>query len=109
MKYIRYTPRKANQLLSLIRNKKLNKAFEILSFIRKSVSMTNIIKKMLKNALANVGQLDINYYENFIVKEAWVGQGPTLKRIHPGPRGRGMPIKKRTVHITLVVAQIIKE
>jgi large subunit ribosomal protein L22 len=109
MKYIRYTPRKANQLLGLIRSKKLNKAFEVLSFVRKSVYITNIIKKMLKTALANIGRLDINCYENFFVKEAWIGQGPMLKRIQPGPRGRGMPIKKRTVHITLVIEQIIKE
>jgi large subunit ribosomal protein L22 len=108
MKYIRYTPRKANQIIGLIRNKRLSEAFEILSFIHKSVSITTVIKKMLKNALANIGKFDVNYYKNFVIKEAWIGQGPTLKRIHPGPRGRGMPIKKRTVHITLVVMQIIK-
>jgi large subunit ribosomal protein L22 len=108
MKYIRYTPRKANQILTLIRRKKLDKVFGVLSFINKSMAITTILNKMLKNALANIGYLHNSCdASNFILKEAWVGQGPTLKRFVAGPRGRAMPIKKRTVHITLVIEKII--
>ena len=99
-KFVRYTPRKVNQVLSLIRNKKVEKAFETLSFLPKSA--TTLIEKVLKSAVANAGKL--KDYSGLKVKEAWVGNGPILKRMRPGPMGRGMPIKKRTSHLTIVVS-----
>ena len=98
-KFVRYTPRKVNQVLTLIRNKKVEKAFEILSFLPKSSA--TLVEKVLKSATANAGKL--NDYSGLKVKEAWVSAGPILKRMRPGPQGRGMPIKKRTVHLTIVV------
>jgi large subunit ribosomal protein L22 len=98
-KFVRYTPRKVNQVLTLIRNKKVEKAFEILSFLPKSAG--TLVEKVLKSATANSGRL--KDYSGLKVKEAWVGNGPTLKRMRPGPQGRGMPVKKRTAHLTIVV------
>ena len=98
-KFVRYTPRKVNQVLSLIRNKRVSKAFEILSFLPKSAG--TLVEKVLKSATANSGKL--KDFSNLKVKEAWVGNGPILKRMRPGPMGRGMPIKKRTSHLTIVV------
>ncbi|MDR0822371.1 MAG: 50S ribosomal protein L22 [Endomicrobium sp.] len=98
-KFVRYTPRKVNQVLSLIRGKSVIKAAEILAFLPKSAA--TVIDKVLKSAVANSGSLkDISSYT---VKEAWVGSGTTLKRMRPGPQGRGMPIKKRMAHLTVVV------
>ncbi|MDR2437339.1 MAG: 50S ribosomal protein L22 [Endomicrobium sp.] len=102
-KFVRYTPRKVNQVLSLIRNKKIEKAFEVLSFLPKSAA--TLVKKVLKSATANSGKL--NDFSGLKVKEAWVGNGPILKRMRPGPQGRGMPIKKRTAHLTIVVTDIV--
>jgi large subunit ribosomal protein L22 len=99
-KFVRYAPRKVNQVLTLIRNKKVEKAFEILSFLPKSSSV--LVEKVLKSATANSGKL--KDYSGLKVKEAWVGNGPILKRMRPGPMGRGMPIKKRTSHLTIVVS-----
>jgi len=99
VKFVRYTPRKVNQVLTLIRNKRVEQAFEILSFLPKSAA--TLVDKVLKSAVANAGKL--KDYSNLKVKEAWVGGGPTLKRMRPGPQGRGMPVKKRTVHLTIVV------
>ena len=98
-KFVRYTPRKTNQILSLIRNKRVENAFEILSFLPKSAA--TLVEKVLKSAVANAGKL--KDYSGLKVKEAWVGNGPILKRMRPGPMGRGMPIKKRTAHLTIVV------
>jgi large subunit ribosomal protein L22 len=98
-KFVRYAPRKVNQVLTLIRNKKVEKAFEILSFLPKSSS--TLVEKVLKSATANSGKL--KDYSGLKVKEAWVGNGTILKRMRPGPMGRGMPIKKRTSHLTIVV------
>jgi ribosomal protein L22, bacterial type len=101
-KFVRYTPRKVNQVCTLIRGKKVEKAFETLTFLPKSA--TTLVEKVLKSATANSGKL--KDYSNLKVKEAWVGNGPILKRMRPGPMGRGMPIKKRTSHLTIVVTDI---
>jgi len=101
-KFVRHTPRKMNQVLTLIRNKKVEKAFEILSFLPKSAAVT--IEKVLKSAVANAGK--VKDYSNVKVKEAWVGNGPILKRVMPGSKGNSRPIKKRTSHLTIVVADV---
>jgi large subunit ribosomal protein L22 len=98
-KFVRYTPRKVNQVCTLIRGKKVEKAFETLSFLPKSAAA--LVEKVLKSATANSGRL--KDYSGIKVKEAWVGNGPILKRMRPGPMGRGMPVKKRTSHLTIVV------
>jgi len=101
-KFVRYTPRKVNQVCTLIRGKRVEKAFEILSFLPKSAA--TLVEKVLKSATANSGRL--KDYSSLKVKEAWVGNGPIMKRMRPGPMGRGMPVKKRTSHLTIVVTDV---
>ncbi|MDR2665842.1 MAG: 50S ribosomal protein L22 [Endomicrobium sp.] len=101
-RFVRYTPRKINQVLVLIRNKKVEKAFEILSFLPKSAAV--VVKKVLRSAIANAGK--IKDYSDVKVKEAWVGNGPILKRVMPGSRGKSNPIKKRTSHLTIIVTDM---
>ena len=98
-KFVRYAPRKVNQVLTVIRNKRVEKAFEILSFLPKNA--TTLVEKVLKSAVANSGK--IKDYSGLKVKECWVGQGPTLKRMRPGPMGRGLPYKRKTSHLTIIV------
>ena len=43
--------------------------------------------------------------DNLYVSEAYVGQGPTLKRFRPHAQGRAFRILKRTSHITVVVKE----
>ncbi len=98
-RFVRYAPRKVNLVLQLIRRKPVEKAFEILSFAPKSV--VPLIQKTLKSAVANSGHL--KDMSKLTVKECWVGQGPVLKRMRPGPMGRGMPYTRKTSHLTIVV------
>jgi large subunit ribosomal protein L22 len=100
-KFSRYAPRKVNQVLTLIRKKPVTKAFDILNFTPKI--STKLIIKTLKSAVANAGRL--KNMESLKVKEAWVGQGPTLKRLRPGPMGRGMMYKRKMCHLTIIVAE----
>ena len=98
-RFVRYAPRKVNQVLTVIRNQRVDKAFEILSFLPKNA--TERVEKVLKSAVANAGKLkDLSSIK---VKEAWVGQGPTLKRMRPGPMGRGLGYKRKTSHLTIIV------
>jgi large subunit ribosomal protein L22 len=98
-KFIRCTPRKINQVLSLIRGQSVSSAYEVLSFVPKPISL--LVEKVLKSAVANA---NINKdFSEFSVKETWVAAGSTLKRMKYGPKGRGMPFKKRTSHLTIVI------
>ena len=98
-RFTRHTPRKINQVLDLIRNKSVEKAFEVLSFTTKAA--VPVIAKTLRSAVANSGNL--KDMAALRVKQCWVGQGPVLKRMRPGPMGRGMPYKRKTCHLTVVV------
>jgi len=101
-KYVRVTPRKADQVLQLIRGKRVDLVTEILDFTPKHVA--KVIGKVLKSAVANAvameGKINI---EHLRVKEATAGAGPSLKRFLPRAQGRATPIIKRTSHITIIV------
>jgi large subunit ribosomal protein L22 len=101
-RYIRVTPRKVDQVLALIRGKRVDQATEILEFTPKHVA--RVIGKVLKSAVANAvateGKINV---EQLRVKHATAGAGPTLKRFLPRAQGRATPILKRSSHITIVV------
>ena len=64
-----------------------------------------VVEKVLKSAIANAEhnyEMDIN---NLVVAEAYVNEGPTLKRFRPRAMGRASQINKRTSHITIVVSE----
>jgi large subunit ribosomal protein L22 len=101
-RYVRVTPRKADQVLQLIRGKRVDLATEMLLFTPKHVART--IRKVLQSAVANAVAMEgkINT-ESLHVKHATAHAGPTMKRILPRAQGRATPILKRTSHITIVV------
>ena len=102
-KYVRIAPRKVRVVMDLIRGKNVQDAFAILKFTPKVGA--EAIEKVLKSAVANAeNNFDMNE-DNLYVSEAYVDQGPTLKRIHPRSRGKAFKILKRTSHITVVVAE----
>lgn len=102
-KFIRISPRKARQVIDLIRGKDVAEAFAILRFTPHKA--TESVNKVLKSAVANA---EHNYEMNadqLFVKEAYIDPGPTLKRIMPRARGSADVIKKRSSHITVVVSE----
>lgn len=107
-RYVRVTPRKADQVLQLIRGKRVDLATEILDFTPKHVA--RVIGKVMKSAVANAVAMEgkINV-EHMRVKHAVAGAGPTMKRFLPRAQGRATPILKRTSHITIVVEGDVAE
>jgi len=102
-KYVRVAPRKARIVIDLIRGKYVDEALEQLRFSDKHVS--NTISKLVKSAVANAkGQFNAEE-DGLYVKEAFVDQGPTLKRWRPRAMGRATRINKCTSHITVVLAE----
>jgi large subunit ribosomal protein L22 len=104
-RFIPSSPRKMRLVVDLIRGIPVEKAIEILHFQPKHASKD--AEKVLRSAVSNI----MNSSEgekvepaNLYVKEAYVNQGPTLKRISAAPMGRAYKIRKRSCHLTIVVA-----
>lgn len=100
---IRVAPRKVRLVVDLIRGKKVGEALSILRFSTQGSS--DAVEKVLMSAIANA---EHNYdmdVEDLIVSEAYVNEGPTLKRFRPRAKGSASPINKRTSHITIVVSE----
>ena len=100
-KYIRLSPSKANRVLQLIRGKSYSDAILILEFLPYKAS--KIIKKTLESAYYNAQSNNNQKKQLAIIKQAYVNQGPTLKRFQARAQGRAFSIKKRTCHITITV------
>jgi large subunit ribosomal protein L22 len=103
-RYLRVTPRKANQVLDLLRGQNVEAALTTLGFSNKHVARS--IEKTVRSAVANAIQIDSHVdVEDLYVKEALVGPGPIMKRWLPRAQGRATPLLKRTSHITIVLAE----
>ncbi|MBI3812374.1 MAG: 50S ribosomal protein L22 [Nitrospirae bacterium] len=102
LKFVRVAPRKARLVVDLIRGHQVGEALNILKFTPRSAS--RVIEKVLKSAVANAENLEIGDPDDLWVTRVFVDGGPVLKRFSPRSMGRANPIKKRTSHITVVVA-----
>ena len=101
---LRIAPRKCRLVIDLIRGKNVVEADIILSNINKESA--RLSRKVLTSAVANAcNNLGLDK-ENLYVKEAYVNEGQTMKRMKFGSRGHVDPIKKRTSHITIVVSDV---
>ena len=107
VRYIRISPMKARRVVDLIRGKRTVEALEILRFAPQAASEP--VSKLVKSAIANAQMKAEAAGEKFderelVVSTAFVDEGPTMKRFQPRAQGRAFQIKKRTSHITVVVA-----
>ena len=101
-KGLRIAPRKCRLVIDLIRGKSVEEADRILNSLNKEAA--RISKKVLTSAVANAtNNLNLDK-ASLYVKEAYVNEGQTMKRMKFGSRGRIDPIMKRTSHITIVVS-----
>ena len=104
-RYIGSSPRKMRLLIDVIRGMDAEKAVEVLHFHPKHASKD--AEKVLRSAIANCMNNEAGEKiepSDLYIKEAFVNQGPTLKRISPAPMGRAYRIRKRSCHLTIVVA-----
>jgi large subunit ribosomal protein L22 len=100
-RYVRMTPMKCRRVLDIVRGMPVQEALDILRFQPQAASEP--IGKVLASAVANAEnnkQLDPR---SLFVSQAYVDEGPTLKRFRPRAQGRAYRIRKRTSHITVVV------
>ena len=107
-RFVRVTPQKARRVVDLIRGRQAPQAIAVLEFAPQSASEP--VLKVVQSAIANARVKALAASEPFderllVVQEAYVDEGPTLKRFRPRAQGRASQILKRTSHITVVVAE----
>jgi len=101
------SPRKMRLVVDLIRGQEVNKAIGILRYTHKEAARK--VEKLLLSAIANwQNKNEGKRLEdvNLIVKEAFVDGGRMLKRLRPAPQGRAYRVRKRSNHVTLVLAEL---
>jgi large subunit ribosomal protein L22 len=106
-KYIRQAPNKVRVVLDLIRGLQVEEAGHVLMHLNRRA--TEPVAKVLKSAVANAENNHALDADDLFIVEAFADEGPTLKRFRPRARGRATRVRKRTSHITIVVADRDRE
>jgi large subunit ribosomal protein L22 len=101
-RYVRAAPRKAQLVAEQIRGRSVPEARTILAFMTRDAA--NDVEKVLNSAVANAEANHGLIGDELYVSGAYVGSGPTLKRWRARARGRVNRIRKRTCHITILLA-----
>ena len=104
-KYARISPFKAREVTREIQGLPVSAALDLLAFTPKKAAF--LVGKTLKSAIANAENNANLKPDGLVVKEAVVGEGPTLKRIMARARGSASRILKRTSHIRIVLSDDI--
>ena len=105
-RYVRVTPMKARRVIDLIRGMQASDAQDVLRFAPQAASEP--VGKVLASAIANATNNHAMDARELVVSQAFVDEGPTLKRIRPRAQGRAYRVGKRTSHITVIVSDGIE-
>jgi large subunit ribosomal protein L22 len=100
-RYLRVSPRKARRIIDIVRGTKVTEALDVLRFDEHAASED--IYKVVASAVANAEHNQRLDPDSLWISEAFVDEGPTLKRFRPRAQGRAYRIRKRTSHVTVVV------
>ena len=100
-RYVRVSPTKARRVIDMVRGRPVSEALDILRFAPQAASAD--VYKVVASARANAENNHNLDPSTLWIGEAYVNEGPTLKRIRPRAQGRAYRIRKRTSHITVVV------
>jgi len=104
MNFVRVSPQKARLVVDLIRGQQAGQAITTLRTTNKRIAPT--VEKVLKSAIANAQNRsqDVDV-DRLYVSEAYVHEGPRMKRIRPAPMGRAYRYQRRMAHIVVKVAE----
>jgi len=102
-KYIRVSPRKMKPIADLVRGKNVKEALAILKYTPRKGA--RIFLKVMNSAVANAENNHEMTLDNLYVAQIYANQGPVMKRFKAGSMGRANPIKHRTSHVGVAVAE----
>ena len=110
-KYVRSSAYKARVVLDLIRGLPVYEADQVLQFTERGIARD--IRKVLASAVANATDTDSGAYiadaDELFVLACFADEGPTMRRFRPRARGRATRVRKRSCHITIVVARMSED
>ena len=101
-RYIRMSPQKTRLVIDMIRGQRAGDAINILRTTNKRIAPS--VEKVLRSAIANAenrsNDVDV---DKLFVTEAYVNEGPRMKRVRPAPMGRAYRYQRRLSHIVVKV------
>jgi large subunit ribosomal protein L22 len=103
-RYIRVSPQKARLVVDLIRGQKAGQAITTLRSTNKRIAPQ--VEKVLHSAIANAKDRfeDVDV-DQLVVSEAYVNEGPRMRRVRPAPMGRAYRYQRRMSHIVVKVSE----
>tara|TARA_A100001037_G_C14650065_1_gene414109 strand:+ start:17 stop:355 length:339 start_codon:yes stop_codon:yes gene_type:complete len=103
LKGIKIAPRKVRLVVDLVRGKAVQDALDILKYMNNRSAPQ--LAKLIQSAVANARQKATVDVDNLVIQEAFVDEGPMMKRFLPRAQGRATPILKRSSHVTIKVTE----
>ena len=101
LKAARVSPRKAGEVVALIRNRSINDAITILEHTPRAAA--NLVKKVIVSARANA-EHNHNYKpDSLYISQISIGAGPRYRRYRAAARGRARKYQHKTSHIMVLV------
>jgi large subunit ribosomal protein L22 len=103
-RYVRVSAQKARLVVDMIRGRQVGEARDILRSTNKRIAPA--VEKVLQSAIANAenksNDVDV---DRLFVSEAYVNEGPRMKRIRPAPMGRAYRYQRRMSHIVVKLGE----
>jgi large subunit ribosomal protein L22 len=106
-RYVRTSAQKARRVVDLVRGLPAKEALTVLQFSPQRASLP--VYKVVASAIANAENNEQLDPDALLIAEAYVDEGPTLKRYRPRAQMRPGPIRKRTCHITVYVEAVVPD
>jgi large subunit ribosomal protein L22 len=103
-RYVRISAQKARLVVDLIRGRNAGEAINILRATNKRIAPA--VEKVLRSAIANAENRSADVdVDKLVVSEAYVNEGPRMKRVRPAPMGRAFRYQRRMAHIAITVSE----
>ncbi len=106
LRYAKISAFKVREVTRAIQGLPVSAALDLVAFSPKKAAA--LISKTLKSAVANAENNANLRVDGLVVKEATVGEGPTMKRMMTRARGSGSTIRKRSSHIRIILTDEIE-
>jgi large subunit ribosomal protein L22 len=106
-RYMKISAQKARLVIDLVRGQRAGSALQILRTTNKRIAPS--VEKLLRSAIANAQHLDDKVdADELVVSEAYVNEGPRMKRVRPAPMGRAYRYQRRMSHIVVKVSDEVR-
>ena len=105
-RYAKISAFKVREVTRAIQGLPVSAALDLVAFSPKKAAV--LVSKTLKSAVANAENNANLRVDGLVVKEAVVGEGPTMRRMMTRARGSGSTIRKRSSHIRIVLTDEIE-